>query len=75
MAYVDTVLEIYLQGTPGNPGPPRVWAGLARWLFISIGEGDRCCLQAVADLLLALTALSFIYPTPKPAVTILLYWV
>ena len=75
MGYVDAVLEAYLQGTPGNPDPPRVRAGLARWLFISVGEGDSCCLQAVADLLAALKALSFIHPTPKPAVTILLYWV
>ena len=49
------------------------WAGTLALHFW--GEGDRCCLQAVADLLTALTAPSFTHPTPKPAVTILLYWV
>lgn len=73
VGYSDVVLEIYLQGTPKNPGPPRFQAGLAHRFFISAGEGDRCCVQEVVDFLTALTVLLFTHPTPKPAVTILLY--
>lgn len=50
-------------------------SGWAHCPFISVGEADRGCPQVVADLLTALTALPFTHPTPKPAVTILLYWV
>lgn len=38
-------------------------------------ERDQCWLQAVADSLTALTALPFTHPLPKPALTILFYWV